>query len=148
MIPVDIKKAEFRKATFGYNKDEVRAFLNQVADDMRTVIEENSRLQARVKDIEQRITEQEKIKTSMEIAAVAINNTLDEIKTKARKEAELIIQQAKLKSEEIIHDTHKNLIDMERKFEDLKKEKYLLIKKLKNFIDIHRDIIYSFENEV
>lgn len=147
ITPIDIKKMGFKSSFSGYNKIDVSAYLEVVSDEFTKLIAENESLKKDKAFLQDKVQDQEKIRTSLENAAKIITSTVDDIKVKTEQEAELIINQAKLKADEIISSAHKSSIDMVDKIEELKKEKSLLIKKMKSFISIHSEILETFEDD-
>ncbi len=145
--PMDIKKMKFKSSMMGFNKVDVQAFLEVVGDEVSKLKIDNEQLVATLDKLTEKIQDQEKIKTSLENAANIITSTVGEVKSKAEKEAELLINSAKIKAEEIISYAHNSNLELANQIEELKKEKILMIKKVKSFIDIHSEILKTFEND-
>lgn len=145
--PVDIKKMGFKSSMMGFNKVDVQAYLEVLGDEFTKLLTENGNLKKDIIHLTTKVEDQEKIKLSLENAANIITNTVGDIKIKAEKEAELLIDKAKLKAEEIVSSAHNSSIEMVDKIEELRKEKFLIIKKMQSFIDIHSEILNTFEND-
>ena len=87
--PLDIRKAEFRKQFFrGYNRREVRLFLETVAEDMAGLIQENERLKERVAQLEKELGQyrgmEEEIRETLKAAQRTARQIVEEAKDKAR----------------------------------------------------------------
>jgi len=145
--PVDIKKMGFKSSMMGFNKVDVQAYLEVLSDEFTKLLTENENLKKDIIHLTAKVEDQEKIKLSLENAANIITNTVGDIKIKAEKEAELLINKAKLKAEEIVSSAHNSSIEIVDKIEELRKEKFLIIKKMQSFIDIHSEILNTFEND-
>jgi len=135
--PVDIKKMGFKSSMMGFNKVDVQAYLEVLSDEFTKLLTENENLKKDIIHLTAKVEDQEKIKLSLENAANIITNTVGDIKIKAEKEAELLINKAKLKAEEIVSSAHNSNIEIVDKIDALLKEKFLIIKKIENSIDIH-----------
>lgn len=144
---MDIKKMEFKSSLMGYNKVDVQGFLEMVAEEFSKIKIENEKLSFEINKLNEKIQEQERIKTSLENTAEIINSAIGEVKNKAEQEAELIVNSAKLKAEQIISQAHDSNIGLINQIEELKKQKIVMAKRIKNFIDIQSEILKTFEND-
>ncbi len=67
ITPIDIKNKEFKGSLFGgYNKEEVRQFLEQVANEMNNLIKANKELEAQLTQMRVKLLEAEEMKTDYE----------------------------------------------------------------------------------
>jgi len=164
LFPLDIRHQEFSGQMFGFNKKEVRAFLEQVASE----IEEFQKKQE--KDIARREMLQYEVKQEAMQAGSAvedlkrreelISRTLvfaekskADIVANARKEAENIIQEAELKAKRAIHEAKQYLSVLEHQYLQIKEQKRQFLMQfrveLQSFQDrIGKDPLLSKDSEL
>jgi cell division initiation protein len=103
--PLDIRQQQFSVKWFrGFDIHEVDAFLDDVAEDYETVLKENAQLKEQVATFEERsrgLVEREK---ALQETLVTTHRLGDEMKASARKEAELQMREAELRSEKIVEE--------------------------------------------
>src|SRR3989442_8737444 len=96
--PLDIRQQQFTVRMFrGFDKHEVDAFLDDVADDYETVLKDNALMKEQLATLEERsrgLTEREK---ALQDTLVTTQRLGDEMKAAARREAELHMREAELR---------------------------------------------------
>ena len=115
LTPLDIEHKEFKKALQGYAREDVDQFLDEIIASMEADIEARSQLEARVTDLEQRVSHFRAMEESLQSTLVLAQRTADELKAAAHKEVELIKQRAKL-------DLDNELQALRRQIEEAKSE--------------------------
>src|SRR5260370_1499235 len=100
---LDIRQQQVTVRWFrGFDKHEVDAFLDDVADDYETVLKENALLKEQLATLEERsrgLTEREK---ALQDTLVTTQRLGDEMKAAARREAELHMRAADLRGEKLL----------------------------------------------
>ena len=96
ITPLDVEHREFKKALQGYAREDVDQFLDEIIASMEDDIEARSQLEAKVADLEQRVSHFRAMEESLKSTLVLAQRTADETKAAAHKEVELIKQRAKL----------------------------------------------------
>ena len=115
ITPLDIEHREFKKALQGYAREDVDQFLDEIIASMEADIEARSALEAKVADLEQRVSHFRAMEESLQSTLVLAQRTADEVKAAAHKEVELIKQRANL-------DLDNELQSMRRQIEGAKSE--------------------------
>ena len=96
ITPLDIEHREFKKALQGYAREDVDQFLDEIIASMEEEIEARTALEAKVADLEQRVSHFRAMEDSLQSTLVLAQRTADELKAAAHKEVELIKQRANL----------------------------------------------------
>jgi cell division initiation protein len=103
ITPHDIRQQQFTSKMFkGYDSQEVDAFLDDVAEDYESVLKDVALLKEQMAAQEERsrgVTEREK---SLQETLVTTQRLAEEMKTAARREAELIVREAELRAEKVL----------------------------------------------
>jgi len=102
ITPQDIHKQEFKTGMRGYDKDEVDAFLQMIAEQLEETLNDNAGLHDRVKELEGKTGEYHKLERNLEETLLAAQKVTEQMKGNADKEAQVILKEAELKAEKII----------------------------------------------
>src|SRR5262249_11291608 len=103
--PLDIRQQQFTvKWVRGFDIHEVDAFLDDVAEDYETVLKENAQLKEQVATFEERARGLGDRERALQDTLVTTHRLGDEMKATARREAELQMREAELRSEKIIEE--------------------------------------------
>ncbi len=120
ITPNEIIEKEFSVRFRGYDKDEVVAFLEETANYLASVIKERNELKDRIMAYKRQIAMLKKQEEEFRRALTAAHRAAEDMKTDARKKAELIIERAKLDADRIIQDAHKEAIELEDRIRRLR----------------------------
>ena len=146
ITPLDISRQEFRRTMRGYDVDEVNSFLDEVSREFEGLINDNSHLQVRIKTIEDKVNEYREMEKAMENALISVEKVSEETKLNAQKEAELMIREAELKAKELWSEGEDISRKLREDIMELKKQKQILLSKLKTTIEAHLKMI-EFDDE-
>jgi cell division initiation protein len=96
---VDIQHKSFKRALQGYERTEVDQFLDEVIETLEDEATARAALEAEIADLKERISHFKAMEESLQSTLLLAQRTADEVKAAAHKEADLIKQEARLKSE-------------------------------------------------
>ncbi len=145
ITPLEIKKQEFKTSIAGYDKGEVKAFLDLVRAEVESLIRENSILRDELKEALKKIEDhrgKERILQETLISAREMKNDLIE---KAKKEAELIVADAEIRARKILEDAQKKVADLSSEINMLRRQKKEFLTKFKQLLEYYNLIIYESE---
>jgi cell division initiation protein len=94
LTPVDILHTQFKGAIRGYNKNQVDEFVRSVRESMEEIIKDKTELQRKVDTIEDELERIRKIESAMSAALTVAQQSADELKANAHRQAEAIIKEA------------------------------------------------------
>jgi cell division initiation protein len=106
ITPLDIRRKEFKRSMRGYSDEEVDVFLDEVADEFERLYRENGEMGERLTTLEEQIAGYMSIKETLEKTLVSAQMQSDEMRANARKEAELTLRDAEIKSRQIVNDSY------------------------------------------
>lgn len=109
ITPMDIHNKEFETGFRGYDKEAVNAFMAELVHDYETLYRDNREMTDKIEQLEKRIAQYEKMEATMNDALVLAQETGENIKNSARKEADLIIQEAEQQRRQIIAEAERQL---------------------------------------
>lgn len=134
LYPTDIRHQEFSGSMFGYSRKEVKAFLEQLANELEDYqrrqekeLQRREQLQIEVKqEAIQASSAVEDLKRREELISrtlVFAEKTKADIIANARREAENIIHEAELKAKRAIQEAKQYLAILEQQYLQIKEEK-------------------------
>ena len=104
ITPMDIHNKTFSGQIRGYSKDEVNAFLEELASDYEKIYREHRVMEEEMDTICTKLRNYEKMESTMSHTLVMAQETADNVKKNAHKEAELSIQEAQSEAQKIVSD--------------------------------------------
>lgn len=109
LTPMDIHNKEFKRGFRGYSEEDVDAFMEDIAGDYEKVFRENCELKEQNEKIQDKLNQYEKMEKTMNNTLMLAQQTADNAKVTAQKEADLILQEANNKSKQMMDETLLNL---------------------------------------
>jgi cell division initiation protein len=105
LSPADIRQQHFTERMLrGFDRDEVDRFLDQIAQDYESVIKENALLKEQLAAFEERSRATAELERTLQDTLVTTQRLTDEMKLNAKREAELIMREARGAGERIIEE--------------------------------------------
>ena len=100
--PLSIKKQEFNKGMRGYDKEEVRAYLDKLADEFELLQKENETFKKQLDESSERLTEFRKIEKNLQNTLLKAQESSSRSLESTKKQASLIIKEAEIKASQIL----------------------------------------------
>lgn len=145
IAPVEIRKYEFKKVLRGYDPDEVRYFLEMIADELEALNREKSELETKVKSHQEKLQEYRQIEKSMQDALIVAKETSDRSMANTKKESKLIIADAEAKADRIVEGARKEANKIRQDIEKLRMQKDSFIVKIKNILRSEFELIDALD---
>lgn len=120
ITPNEILEKEFSKRFRGYDKKEVKLFLEEVANFLAFLIKERNELKDKVLRYKKRILILKKQEAEFKRALTTAQKAIEDMRENAQKEANLIIDRAKIDADRIVADAHQEAIALEDRIRKLK----------------------------
>lgn len=143
LSPIDIHNKEFSRGFRGYNEDEVNDFLDQVIKDYELALRANKEMEKEIEELNERIEHFGSIEDSLNKSLVVAQETAEELKANAQKEAKLIIKEAEKNADRIINDALAESRKISIAAEDVRKQTKVFRTRLKMLIEAQLDMINS-----
>ena len=109
LTPNDIHNKEFHRGFRGYAENEVDEFLDEVVREFEVLLRERQELRVQVEDSEQRLTRFRELEEHLQRALVVAQQTADEVRQNAQREAELIVREAQQRSDQMLDQARTQL---------------------------------------
>ncbi len=146
--PLDVRNQVFKKMFRGYDADEVRIFLDAVADRMEDMIKNREDLERENAVLKEKNKSFMEIETSLRDTMVTAQRICDESKVTAQRQADNIIRQAELDARTKVADVSGDLDHLARQRQTTRAETMAFIAKLKSLLEGHLSFLGSIEREV
>ena len=141
LTPLDIHNKEFTRGFRGYDEDEVNDFLDHVIKDYEKVIREKKALEDKLDEMEEKLSHFTNIEETLNRSILVAQESADEVKSNANKEAKLIIKEAEKNADRIINDALAKSRSTAMEVEELKKQAKVFRTRLKMLVEAQLDII-------
>ena len=102
--PMDIQRQAFGRKMRGLDAEEVRAYLNIVAEEVAALQMERDRLHHEVQEVRSLLDEHRQRETILKNTLLMAQRVSEEIKENARKQGETVIKEAEIQSDQLIGD--------------------------------------------
>lgn len=135
LTPLDIRYQEFRQSLRGYSVAEVREYLGRVADIQTTLIEENERLRAHIRELEAELTKAKEGEAELKRAVVAAERIAREIKAQAEREAELIKRETESERQAALQELIEQMKRIKTDIEQVRNERDLFVGQFKALLE-------------
>ncbi|KGX88522.1 DivIVA domain-containing protein [Pontibacillus litoralis] len=143
LTPLDIHNKEFTRGFRGYDEDEVNEFLDQIIKDYEMVIREKKGLEAKVEQMEEKLGHFSNIEQTLNKSILVAQETAEDVKENANKEAKLIVKEAEKNADRIINESLSKSRQISIEVEELKKQAKVFRTRLKMMVEAQLDMIHN-----
>ena len=116
LTPMDIHNKTFSKGLRGYAQEEVEQFMEEVVNDYEKIYREHREMQEETDMLRTKLKNYETMETTMTSTLMMAQETAENVKVNARKEAELIIAKAETEKEQMLRDTADSLRNAQEQY--------------------------------
>lgn len=152
LTALEIKEKTFKVKFRGYSEEEVNEFLDLVTDEYEELVRINREQANKIKSLEEKLAHFNEIKESLSQSVILAQETSESIKATAQTEAENIIakannllEESKLKGNQIIRDAADEAKIVAIETEDLKRQSRVFHQRLLAAIEAQHSLIMSPE---
>lgn len=145
ITPLDIQQQQFRVRFRGFDMVEVDNFLDLLANEFEELLKDNNQLREEDRRKLARINELEAGEKELHDTLISAQRITEEMKNSAQKEAELIIEEAKLNAQKIIGNGQSQALQVENEINQLKRQRAQFEASFKANIEMHLKMIEKFE---
>lgn len=135
LTPENIKRQVFKKSLKGFDPDEVQAFIGKLADEIDGLQKENTVLKRNLEQITLQLTEYKRMEKNIQDTLAKAQETSARTIESARKQTNLMIQEAELKARQLLDKARENANEVRNAVIQLREEKQMIVSKLKAVIN-------------
>ncbi|WP_447977842.1 DivIVA domain-containing protein [Candidatus Nitrospira bockiana] len=148
LTPLDIQQMTFRVRLRGYDRQEVKLFLEDLAATVESLNHENAALREKLSAAEEQVTALKKAETTLTHTLVSTQAMADDMKQIAQRDAALLVKEAELKAGELLREARQELASLQRDIADLRKQRLLGIERLRSTLRTFERMLEVEEEEV
>lgn len=137
ITPLDIQQKQFATRFRGFDMEEVDSFLELIREEMEELLRENANLREEARRYEKQLKEYKNIETTLKDTLISTQQMVEEYRSTAKKEADLIIKEAELKAEEMLRDAQEKIVKIHEDITDLKGVRRHFKEELKRLVESH-----------
>lgn len=141
----EIRSQKFRTKFSGFDTVEVSSFLARIADEIADARKNNDDLSKKVIELETRLKDYQSIEKALQQTLMQGQETAGKTVEIARKESQLILQEAEIKSAQILEKARTDLNSLNEQITILKAKKDSIGARLKMVLKSELDLIKALE---
>lgn len=141
LSPLDIHNKEFGRRLRGYDEDEVNEFLDQVIKDYESIIRDNKELQSQILTLQERLNHFTNIEETLSKTIIVAQEAADELRSNAKKEAQLIMMEAEKNADRIINDSLVKSRKVSLEVEELKKQASVYRARFRTLVEAQLELL-------
>ena len=146
--PLDVRNQVFKKQLRGYDPDEVKIFLDAVADRMEDMIKAMENLEKENAALREKADTFADLESSLRETMVTAQRIADEARVNAQKEADTIKRQAQLDAQAKTAEAQRSVDDVRRSHAETKAQTMAFVAKLRSLLEGHLSFLGSVESEI
>ena len=136
ITPLEIQNHRFSRKWKGIDPVEVESFLALVGEEIEDLTRAKAELESRLRGLEAENAEHRERERTLRDTLLSAQRASEDIRGAARKEAELIVQQAEDSSERLTHHALQRSAEIEKAIEDLKLQRARFRLEVQKLIDL------------
>ncbi|HLR73125.1 MAG TPA: DivIVA domain-containing protein [Pseudogracilibacillus sp.] len=141
LSPLDIHNKEFTRSFRGYQEDEVNEFLDQIIKDYEITIRAKKDSEKEVEELTEKVEHFIKIEETLNKSIVVAQDTAEELKANARKEAKLMIKEAEKNADRIVNEALGESRKIAMETEELKRQAKVFRTRVKMLIEAQLEMV-------
>jgi cell division initiation protein len=132
--PMDIQRQSFGTRFRGLDREEVRTYLNLVAEEVATLQRERDTFEQEGQHLHRLIDEHRERETILKNTLMTAQRVSEDIKENARKQAESVIKEAEMQSDRLLELAQRRAHEVERGILDLRAHRQTLRTDIRAFV--------------
>jgi cell division initiation protein len=133
--PMDIQRQEFGPRWRGYDREEVRTYLNIVAEEVAALQRERDSLDQQVQNMQGLLDEHRQREAILKNTLLTAQKVSEEIREVARKQSESLVKEAEMQADRLVELAQARAHEVERGILDLRTHRTALRTDIRAFIN-------------
>jgi cell division initiation protein len=141
ITPMDIRQQQFTVRFRGFDRQEVDAFLADVAADYEQLVKENALLKEQVAALEERSRGIEGREKLLQDTLLTTQRLAEEMKDGAKREANLLVREAELQGDKLLEEARAEEAKIKAEILALKRTRRQLAEGLRVTLDMYQRLV-------
>ncbi len=143
---MDIQRQTFAHRVRGFDRDEVRTYLNIVAEEVAALQMERDRLDQELQSLRSLLDEHRQRETILKNTLLTAQRLSEEIRDTARKQGESVVKEAEMQADRLVelaqgraHEVERGILDLRAHRTALRIDVRALITRLSHLLDLQEE---------
>ncbi len=145
LTPLDIKKQEFKKVLRGYDPVEVDSFLDMMSNEFADLLKQSKDMNQQLVEFDTQLRDYRQMEKTLQQTLMQAQEASGRSIENSRKEAQLIIQEAELKSNQLLDRARMDLLRTKEEISNLRSKKESIVSRLKVLLNSELELIKALE---
>ncbi len=141
ITPIEIQQHQFKTRMLGYDSSAVDLFLEMVATELERLHKQNHELKETLARTRTALDQMKDREHDLQQTLMTAQKVTEELKSNARKEAEVLLVDARLQGEQIVRNADERRLQLIREIQDIKRQKISFESGLRALIDGHLKLL-------
>lgn len=147
LTALEIKQQTFEKSIRGYNTDEVKAFLNLVANEWEHLVAKNRELEKEIDELEDKIRHYQRVEEALHETLQTAKESAEQKLSGARKDARNKIEKAEIEAETIIREAQQQRQQIRQSILHLLDRRKEIIGGIRSYLELARESLDQFSKD-
>lgn len=145
LTPLDIRKQSFQRTFRGFDPDEVQAFLEMAAEEFERLTRESIELKEQQSTLRIEVERFRKMEETLHEMLQTAQQTADEVRQNARKEAGLILKESEINANRAVEKARSHVSAIRAEIVDLKNQRDLFVSKINALVAAQAEFMDALE---
>lgn len=138
---------KFSTSIYGYNKSEVNYFVNEVANEYESMLDNLKKRDAEITALKQKLVQYQNMESTLNKALLIAEDASNQIKRMARDESKAIVDDAKRNASRIVNEALLKAEKLEQDGETLRKRIAAFKRRFKAIVETELDAIEQIDED-
>ena len=138
---------KFSTSIYGYNKSEVNYFVNEVANEYESMLDNLKKRDAEITALKQKLVQYQNMESTLNKALLVAGDASNQIKRMARDESKAIVDDAKRNASRIVNEALLKAEKLEQDGETLRKRIAAFKRRFKAIVETELDAIEQIDED-
>jgi cell division initiation protein len=148
LTPMDVRKQSFRKTMRGFDPEDVRVFLDMVAEEYENLLQQNGMMGEKNRHLTEQLNRYYGMEKTLQNSLLTAERLSEEARERSRLEADTVLEDARLRAERILGDSRERLRILAREIQELQRQKDLFIQRLQSFLQAQSDMLAARRDDL
>jgi cell division initiation protein len=144
--PMDIQRQEFARALRGYDREEVRTYLNIVAEEVAALQRERDSFDQQVQNMQGLLDEHRQREAILKNTLLTAQRVSEEIREVARKQSESTVKEAEMQADRLLelaqgraHEVERGILELRAQRTALRTDIRSVLTRLTHLLDLQEE---------
>ncbi len=139
--PIDIQNKQFKVRFRGFDIQEVDEFLEEMANSIELLQNDNKSQAERIERLEQENKAYKEREETLKNTLIHSQKIMEQMKENARSSADIIIADAEVKAEKILNKAHNRLSQLHEDIAELKRQRMQIEIQIRSVLESHTRLL-------